>query len=147
MATAVLDGSAPSIVRKLEDRGVKRGILHRMAKDGQLTDLRCEMPSCYCPEGRKHFDIKKNPMPPWAPNPDHYPILKSKGGCLVPENVGLAHVLCNSRDYAWRKRVGDLLGDGMSLRDVAAALNRKKVTPPFGKTTWTARMVRWAYVS
>jgi hypothetical protein len=146
MAKARVGGSAQSVVDKLEERGVKRGILHQMAMDGQLTDLRCEMPSCFCPDGRKHFDYKKNPMPDWAPNPDHSPILRGLGGKLVPENVRLAHVLCNNRDFAWRKKVREMLANRLSLQEIAAELNRKKVVPPFGKAKWTAKMVRWAYV-
>ena len=58
MAKATTADTAKSIVEQLEAMGMKRGILHKMAKDGQLSDLRCEMPSCYCPKGRKHFDRK-----------------------------------------------------------------------------------------
>ena len=28
-----------------------RGVLVQMAKRGQLIELRCEMPNCYCPRG------------------------------------------------------------------------------------------------
>ena len=147
MAKAATRGAALSVVEQLEAKGVKRGILHQMAKDGQLTDLRCEMPSCYCNEGRKHFDRKTHPMSDWAPNPDHYPRLKMHGGHLLAANVRLAHVLCNNRDFAWRKRVGEMLADHKSLQEIAAQLNQKKVVPPPGRPKWTARMVRWAYVS
>jgi hypothetical protein len=34
-------------VEKLEALGV-RGILMRLARDGQIVDVRCEMPQCYC---------------------------------------------------------------------------------------------------
>lgn len=147
MAKRATKGAARSVVQQLEDKGVKRGILHQMAKDGQLTDLRCEMRSCYCPKGRKHFAFKTNPMHKWAPNPDHSPILKMHGGKLTADNVRVAHVLCNNRDFAWRKRVGEMLADHKSLREIAMELKKEKVAPPFGKTNWTARMVRWAYVS
>jgi hypothetical protein len=147
MTEAPAKGSMQSVVEKLEAKGVTRGIMHRMAKDGQLVDIRCEMPSCYCPQGRRHFDRKSDPMPDWAPNPDHSPILKMHGGTLAPENVRLAHVLCNNRDFAWRNRVSEMLADRKSLREIAVHLNQKKVVPPPGKEKWTARMVRWAYVS
>ena len=147
MAKAATRGAALSVVEQLEAKGVKRGILHQMAKEGQLTDLRCEMPSCYCQEGRKHFDMKSHPMTDWAPNADHSPILRMHCGKLTPDNVRLAHVLCNNRDFAWRKTVGAMLADHRSLQEIAAALNKKKVVPPYRKTSWTARMVRWAYVS
>jgi hypothetical protein len=147
MAQAGTSGPARSIVEQLEAMGVKRGILHQMAKEGQLTDLRCEMPSCYCPKGRKHFAMKTHPMHDWAPNPDHSPILKMHGGSLTPDNVRLAHVLCNNRDFAWRKKVGEMLADHKSLQEIAIHLNQKKVVPPPGKPKWTAKMVRGAYVT
>jgi hypothetical protein len=147
MAKAATGSAVLSVVRQLEAKGVKRGILHQMAKQGQLTDLRCEMPSCYCKKGRKHFAMKSTPMHDWAPNPDHYPRLKMHGGELGPDNVRLAHVLCNNRDFAWRKTVGEMLADHKSLQEIAAQLNHKKVVPPPGKPRWTAKMVRSAYVS
>ena len=35
----------------------------------------------------------------WEPTADHYPRLKMHGGHLTPDNVRLAHRLCNQRDY------------------------------------------------
>ncbi len=103
-----------------------RPSIHQMARDGQLSDLRCEMPSCYCPKGRKHFAFKTNPMHRWAYQPGvDSPILKMHGGQLSPDNVRLAHVLCNSRDTAWRKRVGEMLADPMSVREIALELRRE----------------------
>jgi hypothetical protein len=147
MANAAAKSAAQSVVEQLEGKGVKRGILHLMAKDGQLTELRCEMPTCYCPNGRKHFDNKAQPMHNRSPNPDHSPILKMHGGRLGPDNVRLAHVLCNSRDFAWCKEVGEMLAAHKPLQEIAERLNKKKVVPPYGKLKWTARTVRSAYVS
>jgi hypothetical protein len=143
---ASADGS--TVAEQLQDRGV-RGVLFQMAEAGQLLELRCEMPSCYCPKGRGYFQHKAGPMPDWAPNPDHYPILKSAGGQLRSDNVRLAHVLCNRRDYGWRTKIKPLLAKGMSLEDIADALNRnlKRVPPPHGRNRWSAAMVRQAYVS
>ena len=42
-------------VEKLVALGVK-GILWQLAKDGQLIDVRCEMPQCYCFRGRRYFE-------------------------------------------------------------------------------------------
>src|ERR671930_433297 len=39
-------------VQKLERLGI-RGILWQLARDGQLIDVRCEMPQCYCFRGRR----------------------------------------------------------------------------------------------
>lgn len=140
--------SAPSasLVDRLEELNVT-GVLLKMAERGQLLELRCEMPSCYYHKGRRSFEPRQQPMSPWAPNPDHYPILKSAGGKLVPENVRLAHVRCNNYDYGWRTRIRTLLARGRSLDEIAEDLNRKTVPVPHGRNTWSAKMVRDAFVS
>jgi hypothetical protein len=137
-----------TLVHDLQDLGV-RGVLVQMARMGQLLELRCEMPQCYCPTGRgpSSFELRSQPLRDWAPNPDHYPVLKSAGGHLTPDNVRLAHVLCNRRDYGWRMKIKSMLGDGISLNEIAEKLNRRNVPPPHGETEWSARTVRKAYVS
>jgi hypothetical protein len=137
-----------ALAEQLADLGV-RGVLAQMARNGQLTEIRCEMPSCYCPKGRRYFERRRSPMPNWAPNPDHYPTLRSAGGTLTPGNVRLAHALCNHRDDGWRTRIRPMLDRGMSLEQIADALNRRidKVRPPHGKDRWSAKSVRDAYVS
>ena len=82
-----------------------------------------------------------------APSADHYPILKSAGGQLRPENVRLSHVWCNNLDYGRRTQIRTLLAKGKSLAEIAEALNRKGVPPAHGTNRWTAAMVRKAYVS
>ena len=99
----VLDGVAPE---KLEALGV-RGILRQLARDGQIIDVRCEMPQCYCSRGRRHFD-PISPGADWMPTADHYPRLKMHGGRPTPDNVRLAHKLCNQRDYIWRKKISTM---------------------------------------
>src|SRR3954470_19229279 len=42
-------------VEKLERLGV-RGILRQLARDGQIIDVRCEMPQCYIFRGRSYFE-------------------------------------------------------------------------------------------
>lgn len=123
------------------------GVLNQMAKKGQILELKCEMPKCYCPKGRKHFDPKEHPPGPWAPSADHYPRLKSDGGHLDPWNVRLAHVLCNREDYGWRMRITGLLRKGKSLEEIAEELNRKGVRPPQGRGKWSPTSVRKAFVS
>ena len=86
------------IAGQLRSLGVK-GILVTAAEAGEITDLRCAMPECFCAEGREHFDPRPPPVPPWAPTVDHHPVLKKDGGHLVLGNVRLAHVLCNREDY------------------------------------------------
>jgi hypothetical protein len=134
-----------SVVEKLEALGV-RGILRQLAQDGQIVDVRCEMPQCYCFRGRSYFD-PRSPSSDWSPTPDHYPKLKAHGGHLTPDNVRLAHRLCNRRDYGWRMRINAMLRKRMSLEDIAARLNAQKVPPIHGTNRWTASSVRKAFIS
>lgn len=141
----------PSLAEQLRAFGVQ-GVLVKMAEHGQLLELRCEMPMCYCPHGARHFEArpKTTPFPKWAPNPDHYPKLKMDGGHLDPWNVRLAHVYCNNMDDGWRKRIRRMLEKDptISFKAIAEALNRKeKTTAPPGAESWTARLVRKAYRS
>lgn len=131
----------------LEALGV-RGILSQLARDGQITDLRCEMPQCYCFRGRRHFDPRSTTAPSdWEPTADHYPRLKAHGGHLTPDNVRLAHRLCNSRDYTWRTMINAMLGKRMSLDEIADVLNARHVPTIHGTNRWTAASVRKAFVS
>lgn len=124
-----------------------RGVLVQMAERGQIIELRCEMPSCYCHKGRRYFDPRSTPLTAWAPSPDHYPLLRADGGHLDPWNVRLAHVRCNKMDHGWRVRIRTMLGKGMSLEQIAEQLNREQVRRPHGSQAWTARAVRKAFVS
>ncbi len=140
--------AATDLVEKLGHLGYTRGILVRMANARQLYQIRCEMPTCYCPKGRDHFDEKDQPMPKWALNADHYPRLEMDGGKRTPDNIRLAHVKCNSEDFAWRKRIRTMLELGMSLNEIAAKLNAdRKVSAPHGTNQWSAATVRQAFVS
>jgi hypothetical protein len=132
-------------VEKLEALGV-RGILWQLARDGQIIDVRCEMPQCYCFRGRSYFD-PRSPLSDWSPTADHYPRLKMHGGHLTPDNVRLAHRVCNQRDYLWRVRINAMLGKRMSLEKIAEDLNMKQVPTIHGTNRWTAASVRKAFVS
>jgi hypothetical protein len=136
-------GETPA--EKLKDLGV-RGILLQLARDGQIIDVRCEMPQCYSFRGRRHFE-RRSTRSPWQPTADHYPRLKMHGGHLTPDNVRLAHRLCNQRDYEWRMKINAMLGKRMSLEDIAEELNVKKVPTIHGTNRWTAASVRKAFVS
>ena len=138
---------AGGLVERLDNLKVTRGIIVQMAKAGQLREIRCEMPTCYCPDGRREFAKRRRTMPQWALNADHYPTLRMDGGQLSPGNVRLAHVLCNREDYAWRKRVREMLEQHKSLDDIAVKLNDIGVRPPYGKNRWSPATVRRAYVS
>lgn len=143
---AVGNGTDGSVADQLRALGAK-GVLVQMAERGQLLALRCEMPQCYHHKGRAAFDPVTPPRTKWAPSPDHYPILKSAGGHLVPENVRLSHVWCNNLDFARRTQIRRLLAKGESLAEIARILNSKGVPPAHGTNQWTAAMVRKAYVS
>ena len=138
--------TADTVAEQLRALGT-RGVLVQMAQRGQIIELRCEMPRCYCHKGRGYFDPRSTPLTAWAPSPDHYPRLRADGGHLVPWNVRLAHVLCNREDYGWRMRIRRLLEQGMSLEEIAADLNHKRVRRPHGSSKWTAAAVRKAFVS
>jgi hypothetical protein len=129
---------------RLEDLGV-RGILWQLARDGQIIDVRCEMPQCYCFRGRSYFE-PRSARSDWEPTADHYPRLKAHGGHLTPDNVRLAHRLCNRRDYTWRMKINALLGKRMSLEEIAEKLNAEKVPTIHGTNRWTAASVRKAFV-
>jgi hypothetical protein len=134
------------VAADLRSLGV-RGVLAQMADRGQIVKLRCEMPRCYCPEGRTFFDAKAQPMPDWAPNLDHYPRLRADGGKREPGNARLAHARCNREDYGWRREIRRMLRKGKSLQEIADFLNRKGVEPRPSEAHWTADSVRWAYTS
>ena len=140
-----------TLAERLKALGVK-GVLVDMAKNGQILALRCEMPTCYCPNGRRHFEgrPKTTPFPDWAPNADHYPRLKMDDGHLDPWNVRLAHVYCNNLDVGWRSRIRSMLEKepARSCKSITDALNKKKnVQVPFDEESWTAKLVRKVYVS
>lgn len=139
-----------SLVSRLKDLKVVRGEIVRMARRGQLQEVRCEMPTCYCPQGRREFAPRSNPMTEWALNADHYPRLKVDGGKLTPGNIRLAHVLCNNQDYWWRIKIRKMLDRGLSLEVIASELNQvrnKDRLTPHGTGSWSAAAVRKAYVS
>ena len=142
-----------TVTERLKRLGVK-GVLVQMAKNEQILELRCEMPTCYCPNGRWHFDPWPDPRyapeHEWSPNADHYPTLRMDGGKLKPWNVRLAHVFCNNTDFGWRKRIRQMIEKNptLSFDKIAEALNRKKnVHRPPEAESWTAEIVRKAYAS
>ena len=143
-STAPADtGESPA--EKLRALGV-RGILWQLARDGQIIDVRCEMPQCYSFRGRSHFD-PRSAGSDWEPTADHYPRLKMHGGQLTPDNVRLAHRLCNRRDYTWREKINPMLAKRMSLEEIAEQLNAENVPTIHGTNRWTAASVRKAFVS
>jgi hypothetical protein len=133
------------VVERLSSLGAHR-VLLRMAAAGQIIDVQCEMPKCFCPRGRRHFD-ERSDTSKWKLSVDHYPKLKSEGGSLVPWNVRIGHVHCNNVDYGWRSRINALLKRGKSLEEIAQTLNRRGIARPHGTSAWSAVNVRQAFVS
>jgi hypothetical protein len=136
-----------AVMRELDAIGIEGGVFHTMAEAGQLIELVCETPRCYCPEGRAFFPEPPIPDSDWDPTIDHYPILRSDGGTRDPWNVRLAHKLCNREDYAWRARITEMIKEGLSLAAMAEELNRTGVRRPHGSEVWTAENVRRAFVA
>jgi hypothetical protein len=83
---------------ELQAMGI-RGVLIEMAERGLISELRCVMPKCYCLGGRGYFDLTSTSPDYWIPSADHYPLARRHGGHLVPENIRLAHKLCNRLDF------------------------------------------------
>ncbi len=89
------------VAKELRRLGVK-GILITAAEQGHITDVKCGMPKCHCPEelgGASHFDPVTE-YSDWNPTHEHYPRPKRDGGRRTVENSVLAHRLCNRIDYS-----------------------------------------------
>ena len=90
------------VAAELKRLGV-RGILVTAAQQGYITDLRCQMPECLCPEelgGRGYFEPRTKDLPDWMPTHEHFPRAKRDGGHRSIDNAVLAHRLCNRVDYS-----------------------------------------------
>lgn len=102
-----------TVADELRALGARRKLV-RAAELGFIQELRCAMPVCFHPDpnpvsgfypdpnpdsdGRGFFEMVLL-GPPWVPTPDHYPVLKYQGGRLTPNNIRLAHKLCNALDW------------------------------------------------
>jgi hypothetical protein len=81
--------------------------------------------------------------------PTTNPTLKHDRGRLTLWNVRIGHLFRNNMDYGWRSRIRSLLKKNpkLSFGEIAERLNGKKdVLKPPGADTWTAELVRRAYV-
>jgi hypothetical protein len=145
-----------SLVDRLKSLGVSRRskagrALLQAAELGYITDLECAMDECFYPEalgGKGHFE-KILPQPEWIPTADHKVMAKDEGP-LVPENVRLAHRICNriagteaeggsaTRD---RAKVARLIEQLRASADVLEAIS----TPDLGKAleVFAARLRAW----
>jgi hypothetical protein len=91
--------------------------------------------------------IPRRLVPIGLRRPNHYPRLKAHAGRLTPDNVRLAHRLCNRPDYGWRMKINGMLRERMSLDEIAADLKAHNVPAIHGTSRWTAASVRKAFVS
>ena len=89
------------VARELKERGVT-GVLITAAELGYITELRCGMPECFCPEelgGATYFAPRTGTWNDWEPTHEHFPTAKRDGGHRTVENTVLAHRLCNKLDF------------------------------------------------
>jgi hypothetical protein len=69
------------VAKRLRALGVK-GILVRAAELGYITEVKCGMPQCFCPEelgGAGYFAPRTNQWNDWEATFEHYPIAKLDG--------------------------------------------------------------------
>jgi hypothetical protein len=88
--------------KELKRLGAKR-ILIKAAELGYITEVRCGMPKCFCPEelgGAWHFEPVTAELSDWMPTFEHSPIPRREGGRESVENAVLAHRLCNRLDFS-----------------------------------------------
>jgi len=100
------------VAKRLRDLDVK-GILVRAAELGYITEVKCGMPQCFCPEelgGAWYFESLAAGYSDWNPTHEHFPLSKCDGGHRTVDNSVLAHRLCNRIDYS----LAHLTGHGIS---------------------------------
>ncbi|MEA2486884.1 MAG: hypothetical protein QOF16_538, partial [Actinomycetota bacterium] len=85
------------MAKSLRALGVK-GPLIKAAELGYITEVKCGMSKCFCPEelgGPGYFPPRTSQWNDWEATFEHYPIPKVEGGRKTPDNAKLAHRLCN----------------------------------------------------
>lgn len=113
------------VARELKALGVK-GTLIKAAELGYITEVRCGMPTCFCPEelgGASYFAPRTKQWNDWEPTFEHYPIPKVEGGRKTVDNAVLAHRLCNKLDHFIRNGLSierDLARIRRALEETAA---------------------------
>jgi hypothetical protein len=91
-----------AVADELKKLGAKK-ILIKAAEQGYITELKCQMPKCFCPEelgGASHFEPVTADLGDWMPTVEHFPVPKRDGGKETVDNTILAHRLCNRIDYS-----------------------------------------------
>lgn len=127
------------MAKELRDLGVK-GILITAAELGYITELKCGMRKCRCPEelgGASHF-VSVTEYSDWNPTHEHSPTPKREGGQRTVDNSVLAHRLCNRIDFSesdGRSHARDLARIAKARE--AAAEAKERVTWHKGDATYT----------
>jgi hypothetical protein len=104
-------------------RGLRvKGPLIKAAELGYITELRCGMRKCFCPEelgGVSKFAPRADKWNDWEPTFEHHPIPKAQGGRFTPDNAVLAHRLCNKLDHS--------IGKGLSIEKDLARVEQARL--------------------
>jgi hypothetical protein len=126
------------VASKLRSLGVK-GELIDAAERGYITEFRCGMPKCFCPEelgGAHYFAPRTDGWSDWEATFEHYPIPKVDGGRRSVDNAVLAHRLCNKLDHSIR--------NGLSIeKDLARVRGTRGATPARQARTRPRTRVKW----
>jgi hypothetical protein len=67
-----------AVAAELKKLGAKK-ILIKAAEQGYITELKCQMPKCFCPEelgGASHFEPVTADLGDWMPTVEHFPVPK-----------------------------------------------------------------------
>ena len=89
------------VAKRLRELGVK-GILITAAESGYITEVKCGMPQCFCPEelgGVGYFAPRTSQWNDWEATLEHYPNCEARRGRKAVDNAVLAHRLCNKLDH------------------------------------------------
>ena len=92
-----------SVGDRLRDEYGLKGILTLSPEQGGITELLCDMDTCYCPRGRGHFERISQPLGDWMPTLDHHPKLRMFRGTRKRGNVRLAHRACNRLGFGHQR--------------------------------------------
>ena len=69
------------MAKRIRDLGVK-GILITAAERGYITEVKCGMPQCFCPEelgGAWYFEPVTGEYSDWTPTHEHFPAQSEMG--------------------------------------------------------------------
>jgi hypothetical protein len=119
------------VAEKLRSLGVKKRILIKAAEHGYITEMKCAMRVCFCPEelgGREHFVARTPGWHDWEPTLEHSPRPRHQGGRDRVDNSLLAHRLCNKLDHF--ESAGLSMQKDLARVEKARAAAAEKAQPP-----------------